>query len=565
MALQYLWFPLVLVYTFLTAVVHAASDCSASSADPIALIVSNYSIASASPSTFGIRIDAGNPKQKLVLTPSTVVDNTLLISTNICNNEAPQKMNQAQCRSYRGGTFDLTTAGASYHNLSTIGDLQADPGWIIFNTPYTMAGETDLGLVSNVAIPNMTVVVITEGANFSDGHLGLGKHSALLKQLKDSGIIPSLGFGLNAGSQSIEAPREGSLVLGGYDGSSVRGTFTNYPMDYPDTLARRYCPLQVQIQGLQLLLDGREPIQLIGEGDEHAACIEPYDNLFRLSESGLALFKQFTDWDAKTAYDSKDFYVPEPGLLYPSATGFNGSLRYSLSNGLTVDIPNSELQHPLRGLDQNGDFALQPNVTQLNVYGEALGAWVLGKVFLSQIYLAVDYDAQLIQLAEVNQNAGTPSPARFSSVSTGCPPKTKLAGGTIAAYVLGVIVGLALIGGAAYCLFRRRRRRAITQPSQISNTSESVSSPVGAGSNQLFTSGSPVNAFNGNLENRWELSGDRRTSELSSPNGGYPPPSPRDPASLSLHVSRSPDNVPTQESAFSDSTPRAQASQPWRS
>ena len=180
----------------------------------------------------------------------------------------------------------------------------------------------------------------------------------------------------------------------------------------------------------------------------------------------------------------------------------------------------------------------------------------------------MDYDAQMIQLAEVNQNAGTPSPARFSFASTGCTQKTRLAGGTIAAIVLGVLVGLALIGGAAYYLIRRRRRRAITQPSQIPNTSENVSSPVGARSSQLFTGGSPVNAvyaFSGEQPNRWELSGERRTSELSSPNGGYPPPSPRDPASLSLHISRSPDNVPTQESAFSDGTPRVQASQPWSS
>jgi hypothetical protein len=28
---------------------------------------------------------------------------------------------------------------------------------------------------------------------------------------------------------------------------------------------------------------------------------------------------------------------------------------------------------------------LQPNITEVNIYNEPLGAWVLGKVFLSQV------------------------------------------------------------------------------------------------------------------------------------------------------------------------------------
>ena len=47
-------------------------------------------------------------------------------------------------------------------------------------------------------------------------------------------------------------------------------------MNYSDTLAGRHCPLQVYIESLQLLLDGVEtPVELLGEGDGHRACIEP--------------------------------------------------------------------------------------------------------------------------------------------------------------------------------------------------------------------------------------------------------------------------------------------------
>jgi hypothetical protein len=102
------------------------------------------------------------------------------------------------------------------------------------------------------------------------------------------------------------------------------------------------------------------------------------------AESGLSQFKQLTGW-SKILYDSDALYVPEPGLMYPSTTGFNGSLKFFLNNGLTVEIPNSELQQPLRGLDRNGGYAVQSNVTQVKIYSEPLDAWVLGKVFLSRV------------------------------------------------------------------------------------------------------------------------------------------------------------------------------------
>jgi hypothetical protein len=275
MALRASWLTLFLACAFYAVAIKAASGCSSSSAVPIALTIANVSIASQDTSTYGIRFDVGDPKQNVCLTPSTVVDNTLLVSKNICAPGNLQNMTQAQCRSYHGGTFDLTAAGSSFHSLSTTTSLPEDPGWETFNPPYTVAGGTNLDLVSNLAIPNMTVVVITEGINFTAGHLGLGKDSVILRHLKDSNKIPSLGFGLNAGSQSSQNPRNGNLVLGGYDSASVTSSFYTYPMNYSDTLAERHCPLQVHIQRLQLLLDGQDPYELIGIGDGHAACIEP--------------------------------------------------------------------------------------------------------------------------------------------------------------------------------------------------------------------------------------------------------------------------------------------------
>jgi hypothetical protein len=261
---------------FSALITKVTSSCAAPSSAPISLTVSNVTIDSQDTATYGIRLDVGLPRRALCLTPSTVVDNTQLIASNICNGAGTQNLTLAQCRSYHGGLFDMSTAGAAFQNVSvSSAGLPADEGWTSFNPAYTVAGRTSLGLVANDAISNMTVVVITEGINFTAGHLGLGKNSVLLHTLKENKQIPTLGFGLNAGSQSVRNPRDGNLVLGGYDAASITSTFHDYPMNYSDTLAGRYCPLQVRIQGLQLLVDGRSPMQLIGDGDGHLACIEP--------------------------------------------------------------------------------------------------------------------------------------------------------------------------------------------------------------------------------------------------------------------------------------------------
>ncbi|KAF2827959.1 hypothetical protein CC86DRAFT_404991 [Ophiobolus disseminans] len=219
----------------------------------------------------------------------------------------------------------------------------------------------------------------------------------------------------------MRSPRDGNLVLGGYDSASITGSWHDYPMNYSDTLAGRHCPLQVHIQGLQLLLEGQKSVQLLGDGDGHLACIEPYDNLFRLSELGLAGFTDVTGWSPNINYAPNDLFLPEPGLMYPSTASFNGSLKFVFDDGFTVIIPNSELQRPLRGLDKQGSVALHPNITEVNVYNDSFAAWVLERVFLSQVYLAVDYDAQVIKLADVRQNPVTPSPVRFSSANEAKP------------------------------------------------------------------------------------------------------------------------------------------------
>jgi hypothetical protein len=124
----------------------------------------------------------------------------------------------------------------------------------------------------------------------------------------------------------------------------------------------------------------------------------------------------------------------------------------------------------------------------------------------------VNYDAQQIQLAEVTQNDVTPSPVRFDSAAP-CTDPT-LSKGAIAAIVLGSLVGLALICGLGYWVFRRSRRRNLPDAQNIPRPVINEIEPV------------PNSPWQ-----KYEMPGERRTSELPA-NGVYPLPTPRDPYPL---------------------------------
>lgn len=100
----------------------------------------------------------------------------------------------------------------------------------------------------------------------------------------------------------------------------------------------------------------------------------------------LQQFQTITGWTERTVAPP-NLYIIEPGLLYPSNAGFNGSLMVTLNNGCEVEIPNYELRHPLRGIAENGSRVLSDNITEVNVYNTRapLHTAVSGKVFLSRV------------------------------------------------------------------------------------------------------------------------------------------------------------------------------------
>jgi hypothetical protein len=222
------------------------------------------------------------------LSPSMFVDNILLMDTSLCQDGHRDKGEAtiAQCESRRGGPVNVSALSGSF-TTGTDSDLAVDRNWInwmelngITEDIYGTVGKIDLDLPNDIRLSQFAVGIVNQGQDHNAAHLGLGPNSAFLKALGASGMNPALGFGLNAGSQSVAAPRPGNLVVDGYDATSIRGVWHNYSINHntPDP-GSRICPLQVTVQEMTVkFANGTQSGSLLGTAPSRstpAACIEP--------------------------------------------------------------------------------------------------------------------------------------------------------------------------------------------------------------------------------------------------------------------------------------------------
>jgi len=252
-----------------------ASSCSA---QPIWLPLGNCTIAQVGiPDvvSWGTVIGIGNTSQQLVFVPSTVANNSLIMTSEVCSGENLQNETAEQCRSRRGNYINLSEL-----MTTPLDSLQPDLGWAAIMAPldaFQYAVEEVLQLPSDDSV-DMPESPITQGQDHMTSHLGLGIDSELLEQLVNIGMIPARTWGLNPGSQSVVNPRDGNLVLGGFDQASVKDDFVTYDMNYPvaESSGGRDCPLQVFIKHLIMRPVGGSDIPLSDESSPIPTCLEPY-------------------------------------------------------------------------------------------------------------------------------------------------------------------------------------------------------------------------------------------------------------------------------------------------
>jgi hypothetical protein len=247
------------------------ASCSTGPA-PLLLQLTNCTVAATNVDSWGLRLDLAD--QSLCVSPSTVVNSTLVISSDFC--QTISNLTNAQCESLCGNTFNISSAGSLYTLSSASAILAPNPVWAEISPEALLAGTTELQLPNN-KLSEYPIGVITSGDHQNVGHFGLANNSDFLRSALCDGLIPGNGFGLNAGSQSVANPRNGGLVLGGYDLSSIDGAFFNSSITAAGS-SDRECPLQETITLLAIrfpLTEGFSDVTLISAGVDVPACIEP--------------------------------------------------------------------------------------------------------------------------------------------------------------------------------------------------------------------------------------------------------------------------------------------------
>lgn len=402
-------------------------------------------------------------------------------------------MTRIECESLRGGFFNENTSSTwTGVSIKDYNSTRSDPTWAHFNPPgITKVGYETLHFPegNGGTIPGFGLALNQLGNNSNVAMLGLGIDSLLLDTAVKMNVTPSRGWSMDAGSQSIDHPRSGELVLGGYNKGRLDGSLTW--QDVSDMSGDRPCPLRTRITDMYITLGNATQIPLKSSSEIIQACIEPYDNVFRFTPGMLLNWKQITGFedsmlDTFSTQNPQGLSFTENPLPYNSSKLFDWSLSITLDSGYTTTIPQYELMAPLRGWDVLGNKKVVPGVTAVGILKEPTGVGeipTLGKVFLSQSYLAVNYDQYKFGLAKLAtdqavasklvpfscEQAGAPKSTGSSSDGSGEGQKKNLA--PIIGGVVGGLVILLALAAVAFLIFRRKRR--------VTSTTTAVELPPG--------------------------------------------------------------------------------------
>ncbi|KAL8916376.1 MAG: hypothetical protein Q9172_006333 [Xanthocarpia lactea] len=445
------WVPSLLCVVSWALHVNAVSvDCSVA---PLSLSWSNITVsANGLAVTRGIEIGIGTPNQIFSLRPSTTLNNTRIANVLDCGSQT-----NTSCVGGKGGVFDSSKSSTFVVSLKnrwngSAADTEAATGaYVYFNDV--------IDFQANGTVRGYPLVQNSDLISGPEAGLPLGQNSSFLAAVTQAKVAPSSVWGLDAGDRSL-SPRDGKLVVGGYDASRIEGNLKTFPLG--TWTNQQPCPLQVKVAQVSYTSPNISNAFLLPlTSDGVIACIEPQQQRFTFLPS---MVNNFTDI---TGYNSS-----YPGLTFPAVSRPNGALQITLDNGYTTTIPNDHLFTPQRGSDENGQYV----VTNSSIFetgmvynpyeDDAEVQLILGGLYLTYNYLVVDYDYSQFQMAQTVQGAEASNP----EIVTVCEPNHTTAGpntsGTrgssraaaIGGGTAGGVVGLAAIAALCYFLIRKRRR-----------------------------------------------------------------------------------------------------------
>ncbi|EGR47485.1 uncharacterized protein TRIREDRAFT_108686 [Trichoderma reesei QM6a] len=431
-------------------------------------------------STFELRV--GTPAQNLRVLPGTSSTQTVVVLPEGC-----QIIKVTDCANSRGGLFN-TTASKTWDDIGLYGlGIENSLG-------YSDNGEfghdtVGLGyLGSGGPVVNHSVIAGVAGTEFYLGMLGLNPRptnftsqndpqQSFMQLLKNESAIPSLSYSYNAGAPYRLNKALGSLILGGYDTSAYQDTNSSYKF-----FSDQSRDLTIGVQSISTNASAEDTIlqsSLISMFIDSSvadiwlpvdAC-QAFEKAFGLKYNSTLEMYLVSDSLHKSLVDSN------PSVTFTIATAITGGSTFNItfpyaSFDLTLNPPlvkKTSRYFPLRRA---------ANETQ----------YILGRTFLQEAYLIVDYERGNFSVHPRVWNASAES-----NIVTILPPGVKesvpnvgsshsLSGGAIAGIVIGVCVVIAAVALAAlrYLVVTRRKKKttasdeveitAMSAPDAVSTT-----------------------------------------------------------------------------------------------
>ncbi|KAF2004331.1 acid protease, partial [Amniculicola lignicola CBS 123094] len=280
--------------------------------------------------------------------------------------------------------------------------------------------------------------------------------------------IPSTSYGYTAGASYREDTKgvEGSLTLGGYDQSRFRdqGVSITMPSTGNNTL----------VVGVQSIAVHPDPDV---DDNEYSFTKQNPNGFFAAIDSTLPYLWLPDDVCDKFANYFRLTYDSKQNLYLVNESSHTHNIQQNATLGILVgatsgmSIESTTITLPYLAFDLNLSAPTVENSTRyFPLKKSPTGVYVLGRTFLQEAYITVDYERSNFTVSPANFTDPMPEPHIIPIYTKGYVPPTttppptpnpkskdSLGAGAIAGIVVGVIVFFLLLGLGFLIIWKRRR------------------------------------------------------------------------------------------------------------
>ncbi|PPJ56836.1 hypothetical protein CBER1_10158 [Cercospora berteroae] len=407
------------------------------------------------------QVDVGTPAQRFNVLPATSDGEIWVPVPEGCDSSIPN------CASSRGieavdgvqSSGFQTNESSSWQQIG-IYDLSADDSLFPNSGDAALYGleNVSLGALNASSLSNQIVGGISS-YNFWLGIIGLGAQPARFSNLPDTAatvlgsakqqnLSASVSYGFSAGAAYRNAP--GSIIMGGYDRAAFEPSNLNFPLAFAGSrsLTARLKNLVISNTLQGTISPPFEPGGLNMSIDSTVAQIWLPGSICDTLSAALGLqYDNSTElyFVNSTAHQSLLDQAPEFTFTLAAA----GSPNTTTSIVLPYAAFDQQIGQPWSTEDTTY-FPIRraANESQL----------VLGRTFLQEAYLVVDWERQNFTLGQSLHRPGVSNDIVTIEPATSSSGSSRISVGAIAGIAVGAVLLIAAICGGIW-FFRRKKRR----------------------------------------------------------------------------------------------------------